>query len=70
MKIFSTYGFNDFVIALGYKGEVIKDYFINYRNRARDITESLKSGDISIHDGSHEDWTVHLLDTGKDTQTG
>jgi glucose-1-phosphate cytidylyltransferase len=70
MKIFATQGFREFVIALGYKGEIIKDYFINYRYYSRSITVCLSSGDISIHNGDGEDWIVHLLDTGLRTQTG
>ena len=70
MKIFSACGFSEFVLALGYKGEVIKDYFVNYRYRSRSLTVSLPSGDINVHSGDCEDWTVHLLDTGSDTNTG
>ncbi len=70
MKIYAAYGFKEFVIALGYKGEIIKDYFINYHYRARNMTVELSSGALTTHDGDSEDWTVHLLDTGADTQTG
>ena len=70
MKSYSAYGFKEFVIALGYKGEIIKDYFINYHYRARNVTVELSSGDLTIHNGESEDWIVHLLDTGQDTQTG
>ncbi|MFZ1043706.1 MAG: glucose-1-phosphate cytidylyltransferase [Anaerolineales bacterium] len=70
MKIYAAYGFKEFVIALGYRGELIKDYFINYHYRSRDLTVKLKDGDISVHEGDSEDWTVHLLDTGADTNTG
>jgi glucose-1-phosphate cytidylyltransferase len=70
MKIYSTYDFNEFVIALGYKSEVIKDYFVNYHYRSLDVTVRTSSGSIQIHDGSSDDWTVHLIDTGMDTQTG
>jgi len=70
MNIYATYGFKEFVIALGYKGEIIKDYFLNYRYRARSLTVNLDSGEVGIHDGTSEDWVVHLLDTGIDTQTG
>jgi glucose-1-phosphate cytidylyltransferase len=70
MKIYSAYGFKEFVIALGFKGEMIKDYFINYHYRARNITVELSSGDLTTHSGESEDWIVHLLDTGPDTQTG
>lgn len=70
MKIYASYGFQEFVVALGYKGEVIKDYFINYRYKASDLTVSLKKGDTTVFDGGCEDWTVHLIDTGLSTQTG
>ncbi|MDQ3705921.1 MAG: glucose-1-phosphate cytidylyltransferase [Chloroflexota bacterium] len=70
MQSYSTYGFNEFVIALGYKGEVIKDYFVNYRTLASSLTVDLRSGEVTHHDGECEDWTVHLLDTGPNTQTG
>jgi len=70
MHIYAAYGFRDFVIALGLKGELIKDYFLNYHYRARSFTVQLKTGEITVHDGDHEDWTVHLLDTGADTNTG
>jgi glucose-1-phosphate cytidylyltransferase len=70
MKIYAAQGFTEFVMALGYKGEVIKDYFVNYRYRAQSLTVRLKSGEITVHDGGGEDWTVHLVDTGADTQTG
>jgi glucose-1-phosphate cytidylyltransferase len=70
MKIYAAYGFKEFVIALGYKGEIIKDYFINYHYLARDLTVNLSNGQTSTHDGLGEDWIVHLLETGADTQTG
>jgi glucose-1-phosphate cytidylyltransferase len=70
MKVFSACGFNEFVLALGYKGEVIKDYFVNYRHRSASISVSLRNGETRIHNENCEDWTVHLLDTGLETQTG
>ncbi len=70
MKMYSTYGFREFMIALGYKSEVIKDYFLNYRSRTNDLTVQLESGDVTVHDGDAEHWTVHLVDTGWDVQTG
>lgn len=70
MNIYAAYGYKEFVVALGYKGDIIKDYFLNYRYRARSLTINLDSGDVTIHDGSSEDWIVHLLDTGQTTQTG
>ena len=70
MNSYAVYGFKEFVIALGYKGEIIKDYFLNYHYRARSLTVELKSGNVTIHEGDGEDWCVHLLDTGAETQTG
>lgn len=70
MNIYAAYGFKEFVIALGFKGELIKDYFLNYHLRARSLTVQLKTGEATIHEGDHEDWTVHLLDTGTETNTG
>lgn len=70
MNIYASYGFKEFVIALGYKGEVIKDYFLNYHHHAHSLTVQLKTGSIATHSRDIEDWTVHLLDTGYDTQTG
>jgi glucose-1-phosphate cytidylyltransferase len=70
MNIYAAYGFKEFVIALGYKGEIIKDYFLNYHYRARSLTVKLNTGEITTHDQNGEDWIIHLLDTGVDTQTG
>jgi glucose-1-phosphate cytidylyltransferase len=70
MSIYAAQGFKEFVVALGYKGEMIKDYFLNYHYRARDISVRMGTGEVTIHQGNCEDWTVHLLDTGADTQTG
>jgi glucose-1-phosphate cytidylyltransferase len=70
MNIYAHYGYKDFIIALGYKGEVIKDYFLNYHYRSRNLTVQLKTGGVATHNKEGEDWTVHLLDTGYDTQTG
>src|ERR1700712_7397 len=70
MKIYSSYGFKEFVIALGYKGETIKDYFLNYSQRRNSLTVQTHSGAVEIHDGPREDWIVHLIDTGTDTETG
>ncbi len=70
MKGYAAQGFNEFVVAMGYRAEVIADYFVNYRYHASSLTVSLGSGEIAIHGGEHEDWTVHLLNTGLETQTG
>ena len=70
MNIYAFYGFKEFVIALGYKGEIIKDYFLNYHYYSRNLTVQLKTGDVKLHNVEGEDWTVHLLDTGADAKTG
>jgi glucose-1-phosphate cytidylyltransferase len=71
MKTYAAYGVKEFVIALGYKGDVIKDYFRRYRHHKSSMVIHLKSGDITVHDSERtEDWTVHLLDTGESTLTG
>ena len=70
MKIYSSYGFNEFVIALGYLGDIVKDYFLSYRYRSRSISVQVDSGEVIIRDSGTEKWSVHLLDTGLDTSTG
>ncbi|ALO25997.1 MULTISPECIES: glucose-1-phosphate cytidylyltransferase [Leptospira] len=70
MKIYEHYGFGDFVLALGYKGEAIKDYFLNYHARMSDLTVSLKSGIVDYSNPTAEDWKVQLIDTGALTMTG
>ena len=70
MNIYAAYGYKEFVIALGYKGEIIKDYFLNYHYYSRSLTVQLKTGDVKMHNDKGEDWIVHLLDTGTDTNTG
>jgi glucose-1-phosphate cytidylyltransferase len=70
MKIYSHYGFNDFIVLTGYKGHVIKDFFLNYYNRYSDITIDLAKNDVQIHKMRTEPWTVTMLYTGQDTMTG
>jgi glucose-1-phosphate cytidylyltransferase len=71
MKIYASYGFKEFVIALGYKGEIIKDYFLNYHYQSSNLTIELESGNVTVHnDKDREDWIIHLLDTGLHTQIG
>ena len=70
MNIYASHGYKEFVIALGYKGEIIKDYFLNYHYHSHSLTVQLKTGDIKIHNNEGEDWIVHLLDTGADSNTG
>ncbi len=69
MKIYSYYGYNDFVILTGYKGHVIKDYFLNYYNRYSDMTIDLANNDVQIHKMRGESWKVTMLYTGPDTLT-
>ncbi len=70
MKIYSYYGFNDFVILLGYKGYIIKEYFANYYLHQSDVTLDLKNDRVEIINSSTEPWRVTLLDTGLNTMTG
>ena len=70
MKIYEKHGFNDFVLALGYKGEYIKDYFLHYHDRQSDLTIHLKNGQIDYSNPGSEDWKVSLIDTGEKTLTG
>ena len=70
MKIYSHFGYNEFVVALGYKGNLIKQYFLDYHNLQPDITLNLTTGVTQVHEAETEDWTLHLVDTGKDTLTG
>ena len=70
MKIYAHYGFKDFVIALGYKGEYIKKYMVDYCSLTSNLTVNLKNGEIVTHEGDNLDWTVQLIDTGLKTQTG
>ena len=70
MKTYSHYGFNDFVILLGYKGYYIKEYFANYFLHQSDVTIDMSDGSMEIHNNSSEPWKVTLLDTGLDSMTG
>ena len=70
MKIYSHQGYNNFVIALGYKGDIIKKYIVDYCSLCNNLTVNLKNGDVKIHDGEKLDWKVDLVDTGQKTQTG
>lgn len=70
MKYYAKFGFNDFVIALGYKSEVIKEYFLNYKTLNSDFKVDLKTGEIQQLNDESLDWNVTLVDTGKDTMTG
>jgi len=70
MKIYSAHGLNDFIICLGYKGYMIKEYFANYYLHASDVTFDLVNNKMEIHQNSTEPWRVTLIDTGDDTMTG
>ena len=70
MKIYSRYGLNDFIVCLGFKGYVIKEYFINYCLHQSDITVDVAKNSVRMHDGRGEPWQVTLIDTGLETMTG
>jgi glucose-1-phosphate cytidylyltransferase len=70
MKIYAHQGFTDFVIALGYKGEIIKKYMLDYASLHSDLQVDLRNGNVTSRNGRGEDWTVDLVDTGHDTATG
>lgn len=70
MKIYSSHGYNDFVICLGYKGYVIKEYFTNYFLHKSDVTIDLKDNTVKVHDSQAEPWTITLVDTGNESMTG
>ena len=70
MKIYSYYGFNDFIILCGYKGYVIKEYFTNYFLHMSDVTIDMNSNSIEYHTSKAEPWKITLLDTGLNTMTG
>lgn len=72
MHIYSSFGFKEFIVALGYKGDYIKNYFLEYYYLRNNFTINMKNGDLDIHDNKEkkEDWIVHLVDTGFETQTG
>ena len=70
MSIYARYGFKDFVLPLGYKGEVIKKYFYEYKIRNSDFSVNLKSGNITTHADASEDWNITLCDTGQETLKG
>ena len=70
MKIYSHYGFNDFIICLGYKGYLIKEYFSNYFLHQSDLTIDFENNSIKHHNSKAEPWKVTLVDTGINTMTG
>jgi glucose-1-phosphate cytidylyltransferase len=71
MMHYAHHGFNEFIIALGYKGEMIKKWLVDYFPLNNNLTVSTKTGEVSVHEnGYRPDWKVHLIDTGLDTETG
>ena len=70
MKIFSKFGYNDFVIPLGYKAELIKDFFLNLQYFESDFTIEPSTGKITVHKNYSDDWKISLIDTGLNTMTG
>jgi len=70
MKMYSSFGFNDFVICLGYKGYIVKEYFANYFLHKSDVTIDLSNNSIKIHDSQAEPWKITLVDTGNESMTG
>ena len=70
MKIYSHYGFNDFVLCLGYKGYMIKEYFANYFLHQADVTIDMRNNKMEVHHKKAEPWKVTLVDTGRNTMTG
>jgi glucose-1-phosphate cytidylyltransferase len=70
MKRFENYGFNDFYLALGYKSEIIKDYFLNYKSTVNDVQIDLISNKVRYKTSVEEKWIVNLIETGYNTMTG
>ena len=70
LKIYSSYGINEFIICLGYKGYLVKEFFSNYFLHTNDVTFDIKDEKVLFHSRKSEDWKVTLIDTGELTQTG
>jgi glucose-1-phosphate cytidylyltransferase len=70
MKIYDAHGVHDFCIALGYKGHIIKEFFVNYRRRINSLRVNLTAEEVSIYDRRHEDWVIDLIETGATALTG
>jgi glucose-1-phosphate cytidylyltransferase len=70
MKIYSAHGINDFIICLGYKGYIIKEYFATYSLHMSDVTFDLRNNNMKVHQNGTEPWKVTLVDTGEKTMTG
>jgi glucose-1-phosphate cytidylyltransferase len=70
MKIYAAHGYNEFVVCLGYKGYVVKEYFANYFLHKSDVTIDMVNNSIEVHDSQAEPWKITLVDTGNDSMTG
>ena len=70
MSHYAAHGMKEFVLALGYKAEMVRSYFVDYHTVARDVSVRLADGTVTEHGAASEDWTLHLIDTGMETQTG
>lgn len=70
MKMYSQHGINDFVVCLGYKGYLIKEYFANYSLHMSDVTIDMRGRSMEVHRNTAEDWRISLVDTGEETMTG
>jgi glucose-1-phosphate cytidylyltransferase len=70
MKIYAAHGIDEFVVCLGYKGYVIKEWFANYALHTSDVTFDLRSGEMQVHHSTTEPWRITLVETGEDTMTG
>jgi len=70
MKIYASHGYNDFIVCLGYKGYIVKEYFANYFLHKSDVTIDLKNNSIEVHESNAEPWKITLVHTGDDSMTG
>lgn len=70
MHLYAHHGLSEFILALGYKAEMVREYFLHYHHAARDLTVRLADGNATTHGAAVEDWTIHMIDTGLSTQTG
>lgn len=70
MNVYAAHGYDEFIVALGYKGDFVKEYFLNFYAVNNDLTIEVSKGKTVVHDGRQPRWTVHLVDTGLNTQTG
>jgi glucose-1-phosphate cytidylyltransferase len=70
MNIYGTYNYNEFIVALGHRGEVIKEYFLHYCNLQSDLTISLETGKVIASKNCYRNWIIHLIDTGLNSMTG